>query len=87
MDVVERETIIPILQDDRSVEAVWLNTEVGYIVGIDDTGYKITVTACDEIHVYGEPGPKGYYPWFAIKKDGAVIARVNAAQVSVVSYA
>lgn len=42
---------------------------------------------CDDIAPYYEAGQMAAVPWFAVTRNGTVIARVNAAKVRSVLYA
>lgn len=69
--------MITLLEDLRPIRAIWFVE--------NDTGYKVGVT-CDEIRVYAEMTAIGASPWFAVKKGGQIITRVNASKVAVVAY-
>ena len=63
-----------VLTDDREISAIaWNNAEDECYLAKE--GYKIVA--------YGEPGMHCEIPYFAVKRNGIVIARVPAWQVSV----
>lgn len=63
-----------ILDDKRPIDTIcWNNAE--------DTQYSTKYGY--EIEAYGEPGMCGDIPYFCVKHNGTIVARVPAWQVSV----
>ena len=63
-----------ILEDKRPIEAIYWNNA-------EDAQYS--TKGGFEIEAYGEPGMYCCIPFFAVKHDGVIVARVPAWQVSV----
>lgn len=63
-----------ILEDKREIEIIAWNNEVDASYP-SNMGYKI--------NAYPEPGMHCNIPFFAVEKDGMIVARVPAWQVSV----
>lgn len=68
--------ITEMLEDKREIKGIYWNDAEGscYQVG----------SSCDEIKIYGEPGPHCFMPWIAVFNNGELITRVPALQVQVV---
>lgn len=63
--------------------------EIGSITGeegADEWWYGVGAVNVEKIAAYGEPGQYCDTPWFAVYKEGEIIARVPAGAVRSVEY-
>lgn len=52
----------------------------------ESEGYLVGSSGVERIVCYGENGQGAVVPWFAVYKNGEIMARVNAAQIDAVTY-
>lgn len=73
-----------ILDDTRKIDAIWFFPEGGDgLNGFCSSNKPGSAYFCDEIRAYAENGQCAPVPFFAVYRDGKIIARVPAHMVEV----